>query len=420
MTGQDKTPLTEEIQRIYQSETDMINQKIKAVIHIEKYDMPVTVVGFSMDRNYASNKTDLTVVTVNMMLSDVVYHLIPEAEHFEVSITRESLGPDITTRFKGVMLSQLSLPSNTYILSTEDLDRDNTVDIELELVDINFYVSRNVTVDGIYRDAEPKHILGSLFYSIFTQIPGVVSDAIHIVESDNTREIPNLIVDSSVRLKDLPDHLQKKYGLYNGGVGTYITSYLGKPHICVYPLYALDKFLWDYEIVFYDSGTAQPDYLYQNRYIKEDDIYKIVASTATPNNIGKRGSMDSNAKAVVVRDAFYNRAPISDGSTVTVSRDQFSLNMTHTKLKDESLQYAYSDDNIHVATESTLKATMSTVDILWRNANIDILRPHVKCTFLQVVKDEILRTTGTIERVMINFDSSSDTVIANIRLKLSY
>lgn len=110
-----------------------------------------------------------------------------------------------------------------------------------------YEVLRTQYTDGTFRD---RHCWTSLYIkeaierSKEVKIEGKPLDLnIDIVKPNNDYVYDHVVVETGVKILDLPSYIQNKdYGIYNGNIGTYIQRYKDKLTIFVYPLFDKDRF----------------------------------------------------------------------------------------------------------------------------------------------------------------------------------
>ena len=160
--------------------------------------------------------------------------------------------------FKNVTPAQLNNNSGEWT------EKDQLVDIELQLYNPGAIRVRQSKTAGIFRDVDVKSMLYFICYVI-----GI--DRLDLVPPHNEIVYENFIIDPMHYLNDIFDYIQDRYGIYQFGISTYYFG-INESDSClfVYPPYEFDPTKWEkdtvIEVLYVGQGNLSAGAKQHKRY----------------------------------------------------------------------------------------------------------------------------------------------------------
>jgi hypothetical protein len=251
----EKTPAFVDARKIIDNGMTSTNYGWKVKIDANGKEVrPLAVTLLSIDRDYLKMFADVTVLTVKMGLGDYARIIYPNRQALELTLNKypltENSGQTLKNQtvqygiYTAVLLDNGRSPtvgqgaeSNTI----EALNISQIVEVSFQLIEKSVEKLRTVMVGTIGLSTNPERLLSSLITGAIGKLKLPTPQSVRGLEiypPDNKDVRGQIPITQGTRLVDLPDFLQKRVGLYNSGVGTYIQN--GFWH--VYPVYDTSNF----------------------------------------------------------------------------------------------------------------------------------------------------------------------------------
>lgn len=222
------------------------------VIHTKDHDFKVQkVLNLDVSADYVNNVSDIITVEFIMMLGDYKTKLYPEINNLEATLYKQYMSgvqtdktkPTLSKqRFKLVFLPESNVQMKSTLLdnaSGTTVDNLGFINISCQLVNRNIEPIKLKTYSGVIKGYESQDILKSVLSSELKKIsvdgkPAI--DRVDIVTPDNKQASKHAILPTGTSILNIPTYLQERMnGLYNSGVGTYISNYKNNNVFFVYP-----------------------------------------------------------------------------------------------------------------------------------------------------------------------------------------
>lgn len=396
MSGIQNNPIGDEILKIIKDrETVRYAYKYFAFIHMpDNNDLTyqaLKVLTIDYNRDYENNISDE--VTCTLMVSpgtwsDIIY---PHVKNLEISIVRGIAGASGTgggtiTRYKAYCKNpQNYRKTNAHLQahSTQDIDRQGTVNIEFQLVPILIEKLLPVQIGCNVVDATIGDTLKSLLYSESTKVEGLDQydqlQGVDMVDADNTDQYTNIPIPDGVKLTNLPNYLQKfGYGIYKHGIGHYIQN----------------GFWYVYPRLKDKREDSQVRYI--NIYLSNKDTMKYADITYSRKGedlyiIGTLdGESNTNVSATLLNEGNGVRAvnPATQNTEETVkvennkailnrnqSVNEFIVQNSPTGTNNVPLKIGDKDTNIYEQVAKVQGRLGKMFGITWQNSNPDLVKP---------------------------------------------
>jgi len=434
----ESTALWKDIQDIITSNSNPVKFDYKAMLHTSREDIPIfKLISIDVIRDYYNNISDQINIELMMPMGDYMHRLYPNRNNLEMTIkkiqlkesdnTKEKNSNIRTDRFKVIFLPNDNKVYSSSELSSRDHDTLNAADVinvKLQLVNRSLEAIRIKTVQGIYRQVTQKQIIHSILVGESNKIiidgkPSI--DGIDIIEPDNKDIKKHIILPSGLRIVSMPTYLQEKMGgVYSTGIGTYLQKFNNKNIWYIYPLYNTSRFN--------DSLNKAIIYsLPQNRYNGLDRTYKSSNNTLKIVVTSENKYIDSADLDYMNRGSGYRlsdarsfmKKPIEISEDGPVGR---RTNLNHEVValdRDDNLNYAPISSNRISSNPfqeySLISARqMARIDLIWENADIDLIYPGMPCKFIFLHKDLPVELNGIIAFAHSYTTVQGNTVTNNV------
>ncbi len=192
-------------------------------------------------------------IKIILPMGDFLRYVTSEKDMLEGTlITRYKTGETEVTYYRIIMNQDANNHIQTDDLSNLDVDTVNSQDhriITLELNTVNTESVYDLRTGGIFKNIK----VDDLLYSAMSTELGRVTlngkgpiDHINMDQSSNENAYRQIIVPDNTRIFGLANFLQRKYGVYNAGIGVFVKRHFKdnkeQNDLFIYQLYNPDRF----------------------------------------------------------------------------------------------------------------------------------------------------------------------------------
>lgn len=250
------TPLYDEAQDVLWNGSTTANLMWKVRIHYgdDQYLDPLYVIAVNHKRDYHKTFADIKTVSVTMGLGDYSRLIYPNRVGLEITLTQVPLverSEEVDTendsaaeKYSASLLDGPKAPTIAQGAETNDyesLNKTQMVDVHFQLFDKALEQIRTMLTGGTIRTNTVgnaiKHILTTQAKTAKVKDQVAVT-GVDMIDPDNTDLKGQMVITHGTRLVDVPDFIQRRYGVYNAGIGSYIQNKTWY----VYPLYDTTDF----------------------------------------------------------------------------------------------------------------------------------------------------------------------------------
>lgn len=214
----------------------------QATIHtVQNSFNALKVTNIDTEKDFIGSYTDVGLITILLDRGTYQTQLYPYLDNLEITLTRfphrdnqhysSVIKPDFKQKFKAIFLPK----ENQNPLGNID-EMNATIGTQLlapvfayfQLMNLNVEPMRLKYVSGSLLGYTPDMILSSVINDQTSKIKlptGKVIDKIDISTPDNKAPIQNLVIPSDTNILDFPTYLHELRGVYNSGVGTFVSHY---------------------------------------------------------------------------------------------------------------------------------------------------------------------------------------------------
>jgi len=408
------------------------------ILHTSSIDYKVDIVeSIEIKSDYNSNVSDYVLLTCMIPAGDYVYDIHKERDNLQVTLIRKMNGKKHKKRYKLILVNnKKSIEGSRYTNTPKaELNSMEMIRIEGQCIDLIYERMRLERVDGIYRGLNIELLLRTKFGLTLDEIKGPGNYRIDIGKIVNDVVYDHIEVPTGIKLMDLPSYLQEThYGVYNGNIGTYLTSSLldrtmsvdrttneYKDTIFIYPLYSTKRFdTVKKKMIIYSI----PDAKYENvehTYRMDGDILKIVTGNSGVGfNTGTDELVDKGTAITVTKaDDVMMRNNDTDDDEVNVSSDLLNVGEYDTKLKDNTINQVHigPESNMYKYRSDMIKHKMMYYQVQWNYCDVDLLYPGMPLMYIYNDGNKLIKLKGTLQSIYVHYNMGTNT--ANCLLNLA-
>ena len=250
------TPLYSEASLIMEAGQTTANTAWSALIHYgeNKTLEPLFTMAVNLERDYRTSFADIITVTVTMGLGDYARLIYPNRLGLELTLTQtdfNEMGSEInldgriqSERYSAVLLdgpNSATVGQGAESNSREALNLSQIIDVHFQLFSKSVEQIRVMLTGGIYRKCNVEEVMKTVLtrQALDAKLPAETAlVGIDMVPADNKDKKGQVVFAHGTKLIDVPDTLQKRIGVYNSGLGSYIQN----KNWFIYPLYDTTDF----------------------------------------------------------------------------------------------------------------------------------------------------------------------------------
>ena len=403
------------------SNTDSFIKKLSCLIETKlgKF-VAIKVISLSEDDDYVFNYSTIVKLKVRLGLGDFMHRIFPSRNNIDI-ILRTQNGSDKPVQRSYIAFINLKNIPN-YVgegmnsLHIDTLNNAETIDVEFQLIDKDVYTLKNrFCKAGIESNKKPKDLIVEQLEG-FSKGTGIKS--VNIVEPNQTKERKHINIHNGIHISALPTFLQlKQGGVYNNGIGTFVSTYKGKKEWYVYPLYDTNRFLKSKERVVF---ILTPEGMYGNMectHMVQGGVSKILIT-------GVRKYIDTGATHSENDGVGFNvaNADVFMKKPVDLSGDNpravgFELNRIEqvnvdNRIVNRPVGTASITDNLMQQRSEISFRNKANLIMTWHNSNNDLLHPGMPCKIITIVGNEIVAMYGALVGAQTYTNIEGNTTIS--------
>ncbi len=392
------------------------------IIHTTTVDFKVMkILNVDMNCDFVNNFSDLTTVVFSMDTGEYAKYLYPNVRNLEATLliqynpTGSSNSTNTVTtkqRFKAVFLpdSNAKFKGSMYdITDTSALSYTDFTTVSLQLINRSIEPLQLSVYRGISRGYRNDDIIRAAFADQTSKILVDGKKAVSVVDirpSDNQTPNAHTIIPSSTPLLLLPTYIHEKMnGLYNAGVGTYVTSYKEKTSIFVYPTHNYNKTDSDRTVLMVYSVP-------ENRLGGIDVTFKVDSKTVSIVGYSSSSFTDPADTTFMEEGSGFR---MTSGTPIMDKPVEMTVNGPVASRKKLNYEVATLDraDNFNLAKRSSNvgsdnpfkeyskvnKRSGSVVRVIWTHANHNLIYPGMPAFYSFVSQGSKQKLKATVIQV---------------------
>jgi len=400
-----------------------MGSRYEGVVHTKSDDAFIQTIEYvDIKRDYNSNVSDVTTVSFLMPLGDWVHGFFKERDNLEITLTAHTVGKVVKQRFKLlVMKMDPGIEQGHYDdVDIQTLNKKGMTNIIGQCLSKTIEGIRDTTVYGVFKDATVADVLNGQLTKAMNGIAMFdfsFKRNVDIISPNNSRKYEHILVPDTVHALDLPSFLHHgSYGVYNGGVGTYVQVVDDEEKLFVYPLYRKDMLRHTKKKLQITAVSAATTGSLDCTYGMDGDMLKILVSALNESTSKGEADLKNKGSGVTYTDteALLTRPVKVSETKVETKKDNLKRTFVHKDTKDKSLkkeQYGVTTNGYN-ARSSVLKSDSKFIQVQWNFSNARLLIPAMGLTYMVEEKDGIVTYDGVLQAVHITTDNNSKMEVA--------
>jgi hypothetical protein len=326
----EESPLFAEVTKIIQGGPTDTNYGWECVFQYgdNKTYIPLKVIGVNIIRDYLGSFTDSMSCTVLMGLGGYARQIYPNRTGMQMTLKKmpmsENKGASDPKQaiqeeiYSAILISNMPSPTQAQgaeALDEEALNLQNIVEVSFQLFNKSMEQIRLMPVGGVFRRTKVDSLLLSMLTTESSKAD--VDDqrailGVDITPVSNKDSKEQIIITHGTKLIDVPDYLQKRVGIYNAGLGSYIQN----KHWFIFPLYDTNLFQTR-------QDTLTVFVLPKRKYSDIERTFSVNGDSVTLLMTGETGFSDDNGTQYLNQG---NGARFADASKLMDSSNNLSNN----------------------------------------------------------------------------------------------
>lgn len=408
--------LNEEINSIISNDLPQHTSSVEAIIHTEDADHYIKdVIGVDILSDYDAALTDDITLSCMMGTGDSHALIYPYRDNLQITIKLNFNGKIIEVRYKAFLISNTNnmlTPMNSSIDNVEK-NKYSIDEVKFKCVNMLYGLLRLKTVNGVMSNVRLDTIIRYYFNKELKNITidgKPILPILDIDEINNDRLYSNIVIRDGISLLDLPTELQTEYGIYNGGIGTYIYNNGDVNIISIYPSFNSEIFDIDrLKLVVYIVDIPTVDMVEKTCVIVNNELRVLLTSNVSYESTGEdvlyNGGVSFKAvNANNVMDRVYDK---QDG-VVTSNANNVIDSQAIAKSKDglSIPKHVGVTDNLYMVRSSFIRASSKILKAQWNYSRPDLLYPNMPVEVVHSNNNTIIREDGTLLSTYSNISNS--------------
>ncbi len=390
----------------------------EATLHTKERDIWLSTIEYvDIVRDYNGKISDVTRIAFLLPLGDFVNGVYKVMDNLEITLVNHKVGGITRIRYK-LVLEDIDPKIKNGIYnktSTYELNKQGMTKTVGQCVSKTIEKLRDATVFGAYKESSVEDVLNVALTESLSKID--IEDFnfkrnVNITPTNNARVYDHILIPDTVHALDLASYLHHgDYGVYNGGVGTYVQTVKNVETLFIYPLYRSDVVASTDIKLQITVAANQAMVGIDSTYGMQGDILKILVSMLNTTNDNGEADLKNKGVGVTLTDSesvMTRPVEVSKDKVVT-KPDNIKRKMVHKETKDMSLkteQYGVTN-NTYDARSSVLKSDGKVLQVQWNHSNGNLIIPGTGLTFMIEEEETINIYPGVVQGVHIATDNNT-------------
>ncbi len=409
--------LEDEVSEIYSNSFPEHTTIVDMIIHTEDDDYyPSNVIGMDVTRDYAGKVTDN--INISMMgLGEYNTIIKANRDKLQITIYINYNGKIYEDRFKAIVLTD----------DDEFKDKMSMLEITFQCVSLNYALVKNMTSSGVISNTKLDDIIR---HHMLKQLDNLEIDSrkskplVDITDIHNTRLYNNVVINDKITILDIPSHLQAKYGVYNGGIGTYLyKNNKDDLVLSVYSLYNTDSIPKLRKLIIYIPDNDNPSKVINKTVLLDNDELKIIV-TGSVKEIGRNDDLADfdygSGFATVNSNQVMDRVGTKVGSKVSTSSDRYIDSQKVSSRNDmPNIKVLDNNDNLYAVRTVNLLNKSMVKSMQWNFSRPDYLIPGMGVEIVQNYNGNIIREKGVLISNHSRYDNNYRNCITMLNVSIN-
>lgn len=386
-------------------------------------DTGVLFRALDVESDFTHNYGDNITVVIGMARGDFMYDFLPYKEDLNVTIS--------INNEKILFMAVLDqLPASATIdvysrMTREELNKD-VMDIKLQLIDIQLLALNASSSNGTFNNTDVEGVINTVFSEDAYDVSNVTQFkplGLNITKPDNGYVYSHVDLHMEKKLLKIPFFLQKEYGVYNGGLNTYKTSFHKDNKLFIFPPYVASSYTVNLYVL-NEPGMHNV----KDNYLYKDGVHYIAVTSSIDVDLdsSKNYSKPPSISTASPRHIGGNR--VKDGK---VEEGSVTRRLAHEQPLHNSLtpfnELKVTDNIFDLSSEVTVNQ-FYIKQLKWSGSNLFMFKPgmgvviidegkSIQCILVQVYTAIELYGSGTILTVAIKRDNETSNKTSFKRIR---
>jgi len=368
-------------------------------------------------RDYNNNYCDYIIVSFQMPLGDFIKQIYPKRDSLHVILNHQTLGSVVVEKLDFV-LSEIDRTAMDGTLDSKSMNELNRTFINLTGQCLNKTIMelRDSTTHGLYKDVTVSDVINNVLskeLNIFGGIFGMGNGGITMVPPDNERKYDRISIVKGTRILDVPKYLQKGvYGVYNGGITTYLQAFNGKESLYIAPLYRQNLYGYFTKSLYIVAAQRESVTTLDSTYVVDGNVIKIIVArdqhiSDDDANIKNEGTgfIATEANSLTSRPVQISK------DKMKISEDFVTTKFAHKKVNGKIGPVASKgvSSNFYDGRTDGLIRDGILIQVNWKSSNTRLLSPMMPISYVIEVDGKIKKYEGVLHRVDSITDVPNET-----------
>jgi hypothetical protein len=418
--------LEEEVSEIYSNSFPEHDVVVDMIIHTEDDDYyPANVIGMDVTRDYTGKVTDNINISMMMGLGEYNSIIKPNRDKLQITIYINYNGKVYEDRFKAIVLTDHIDDMKNY--DDDFKDKMSMLEITFQCISLNYALVKNMTSSGVISNTKLDDIIR---HHMLKQLEALEINSkktkplVDITPIHNTRLYNNIVINDKITLLDIPSHLQAKYGIYNGGIGTYLYKNNNNDLVLsVFSLYNTDCIPTLRKLIIYIPDNDNPSKVINKTALLDGDELKIIVSSAI-KTIGRSDDLADfdygSGFASVNSNQVMDRVETKNGNKVVTSSERYIDSQKVVSKNDmPNIKVLDTNDNLYAVRTLNLLNKSHVKSMQWNFSRPDYLIPGMGVEIVRNYNGNIVREKGVLISNHSRYDNNYRNCITMLNVSLN-
>lgn len=414
----EKTPLWKDAQEIILNGEDNTKVGWTAVIHLnndedEKYT-PKHVAAVSIRRDYNLSFADEITCTLLIPMGKYARKVYPNRNNLEITLTKNPIKdytrikdldrPADSEKYTATLMDDSRALVELQGQESNDefaLDLMGIVDIHFQLYTKSVEQIRMMTVGGCFRQTNVKDVIQGVLTAESQKAEVDKKQALEgvdIIDVSNKEKKEHVIVTHGIKLTDLPNYVQNKYGVYTAGLGSYIQNKLWY----IFPMYDTTQYeKRERNATILILPTSKCPEIHKSFKKKGDALTILVSSdTGFRDDSGTQYLRDGNGVRLGDANKYMEKYNTTENNKTKVERVKNNSEFISDK-RDNELNIVNVTGSRITANPFTVYSNMlarrgGIYKCTWENSDPSLIYPGMMAKLIYFDKEEVKEVYGVI------------------------
>jgi len=356
---------------------------------------------------------DNIVITTTFPLSTFRTLIEPNRNNLRLRLTKTLLGDQERIIESSVSRSKtfkahLSVTTSPSITMASDSDSGTTredinsnVRIDFQLTELGLDEFASFELAGVFRGDRIPLNMNTILQGLFSQplkSLGGKSLSVEMFNASNDTDYRTVVIPNGIKLPDLPEYLQNKYGVYSSGISRYFRN--GCWYI--FPTRDYTRFAKEKKTLTILGLPAKDISSSEASYVEEGDNLFVVAmdginhSDSSEVFLQNIGNGYRYTKASHLIDLFFKQDKGVPVITAGRNRVSKAVEKRPDGLNNFIIDKTLQTDNPYRLSSIVTEGLASTISVLWENSNTNLLYPGMPVKILYMVAGTLRSIYGTL------------------------